>query len=86
VGSAAPGPWPHAARDCRAGRVVFPQTMPDDCRVRLSGRAVGTAGQVPTAERHDHLPGTQGSFTAMALQDDARPLEVCEGVCNGLTA
>ena len=80
----AAGPWPHAARDCRAGRVVYPQTRPDDCRVPLSGRAVGTAGQVPKAERHDHLPGTTGSFNVMALQDDAGLLGVCDDVCDAL--
>jgi hypothetical protein len=58
--------------------------MPDDCLVHLYGRAVGTAGQVPTAERHDHLPGTKGSCNATALQDDAGPLWVCEGVFDAL--
>jgi hypothetical protein len=29
VGYAAPGTWPHAARDWRGGRVVFPHTTPD---------------------------------------------------------
>jgi hypothetical protein len=58
--------------------------MPDDCLVKLYGRAVGTAGQVPTAERHDHLPGTKGSCSATALQDDAGPLWGCEGGCDAL--
>jgi hypothetical protein len=63
---------------------VFPHTMPDDCLVHLYGRAVGTAGEIPKAERHDHLPGTQGSFNATALQDDARLLGVGEGVGDAL--
>ena len=29
VGYAAPGTWPHPARDWRGGRVVFPHTTPD---------------------------------------------------------
>src|SRR5712691_8541805 len=41
VGYAAPGTWPHAARDWRGGRVVFPHTTPDGCLVNLYGRAVG---------------------------------------------
>ena len=56
VGYAAPGTWPHAARDWRGGRVVFPHTMPDGRLVNLYGRAVGTAEEVPKAKRHD-LPG-----------------------------
>ena len=60
VGSAAPGTWPHAARDWRGGRVVFPHTTPEGCLVNLYGRAVGTAEQVPKAKRHDHLPGAKG--------------------------
>ena len=60
VGYAAPGTWPHAARDWRGGRVVFPHTTPEGCLVNLYGRAVGTAEQVPKAKRHDHLPGAQG--------------------------
>jgi hypothetical protein len=47
VGYAAPGTWPHAARDWRGGRVVFPHTTPDGCLVNLHGRAVGTAEQIP---------------------------------------
>ena len=47
VGYAAPGTWPHAARDWRGGRVVFPHTTPDGHLVNLYGRAVGTAAQVP---------------------------------------
>ncbi len=50
VGSAAPGTWPHAARDWRGGRVVFPHTTPDGGVVNLYGRAVGTAAQVPKAK------------------------------------
>ena len=42
VGYAAPGTWPHAARDWRGGRVVFPHTTPDGRLVNLYGRAVGT--------------------------------------------
>src|SRR6266849_9166876 len=60
VGYAAPGSWPHAARDWRNGRVVFPHTMPEGRLVNLYGRAVGTAEQVPKAKRHDHLPGGKG--------------------------
>jgi CHC2 zinc finger len=33
LGYAAPGAWPHAARDWRGGRVVFPHTTPDGCLV-----------------------------------------------------
>src|SRR5438132_12381349 len=67
VGYAAPGTWPHAARDWRAGRVVFPHTTPDGRLVNLYGRAVGTAEQVPKAKRHDHLPGAKGYFNAAVL-------------------
>jgi DNA primase len=84
VGYAAPGTWPHAARDWRGGRVVFPHTMPDGCLVNLYGRAVGTAEQVPKATRHDHLPGAKGYFNATALQGDAAPLWVCEGAFDAL--
>ena len=84
VGYAAPGSWPHAARDWRGGRVVFPHTTPEGRLVNLYGRAVGTAEQVPKAQRHDHLPGAKGSFNATALQDDARPLWVCDGACDAL--
>ena len=59
VGYAAPGTWPHAARDWRGGRVVFPHTTPDGHLVNLYGRAVDTAEQVPKAKRHDHLPGDE---------------------------
>src|SRR5712691_9212354 len=64
VGYAVPGTWPHAARDWRGGRVVFPHTMPDGLLVNLYGRAVGTEEQVPKAKRHDHLPGAKGYFNA----------------------
>jgi DNA primase len=84
VGYAAPGTWPHAARDWRGGRVVFPHTTPDGQVVNLYGRAVGTAEQVPKAKRHDHLPGAKGYFNAAALQEDAGPLWVCEGVFDAL--
>jgi hypothetical protein len=84
VGYAAPGTWPHAARDWRGGRVVFPHTTPDGCLVNLYGRAVGTAEQVPKAKRHDHLPGEKGYFNAAALQAGAGPLWVCEGTFDAL--
>jgi hypothetical protein len=84
VGYAAPGTWPHAARDWRGGRVVFPHTTPDGCLVNLYGRAVGTAEQVPKAKRHDHLPGAKGYFNATALQGGAGPLWVCEGAFDTL--
>jgi hypothetical protein len=84
VGYAAPGCWPHAARDWRSGRVVFPHTTPDGRVVNLYGRAVGTAEQVPKAKRHDHLPGAKGYFNAMALQAGAGPLWVCEGAFDAL--
>src|SRR2546425_8963349 len=84
VGYAAPGTWPHAARDWRGGRVVFPHTTPDGVVVNLYGRAVGTAEQVPKAKRHDHLPGTKGYFNAAALHAGAGPLWVCEGAFDAL--
>ena len=84
VGSAAPGTWPHAAREWRGGRVVFPHTTPDGRLVNLYGRAVGTAEQVPKAKRHDHLPGAKGYFNATALQAGAGPLWVCEGAFDAL--
>src|SRR5262249_40087190 len=68
VGYAAPGTWPHATRDWRGGRVIFPHTTPDGRLVNLYGRAVGPAEQVPKAKRHDHLPGAKGYFNAIALQ------------------
>jgi hypothetical protein len=52
--------------------------------VNLYGRAVGTASQVPKAMRHDHLPGAKGYFNAVALQEDAGPLWVCEGAFDAL--
>ncbi len=84
VGYAAPGRWPHAARDWHGGRVVFPHTTSDGCLVNLYGRAVGTAEQVPKAKRHDHLPGAKGYFNATALQAGAGPLWVCEGAFDAL--
>jgi Toprim domain-containing protein len=84
VGYAAPGTWPHAARDWRGGRVVFPHTMPDGRLVNLYGRAVGTAEQVPKVLRHDHLPGTKGYFNAVALHTGESPLWVCEGAFDAL--
>src|SRR5262252_9508346 len=84
VGYATPGTWPHAARDWRGGRVVFPHTTPDGCLVNLYGRAVGTAEQVPKAKRHDHLPGAKGYFNAAALHAGAGPLWVCEGAFDAL--
>jgi hypothetical protein len=84
VGYAAPGTWPHAARDWRGGRMAFPHTTPDGRLVNLYGRAVGTAEQVPKAKRHDHLPGVKGYFNAPALQAGAGPLWVCEGPFDAL--
>jgi len=84
VGYAAPGRWPHAARDWRGGRVVFPHTTPDGRVVNLYGCAVGTAEQVPKAKRHDHLPGAKGYFNAAALQAGGGPLWVCEGAFDAL--
>ena len=85
VGYAAPGTWPHPARDWRGGRVVFPHTTPEGRVVNLYGRAVGPAAQVPKAKRHDHLPGEKGYFHAAALQVGTGPLWVCEGVFDALT-
>jgi hypothetical protein len=84
VGYAAPGTWPHAARDWRGGRVVFPHTTPDGRLVNLYGRAVGTDAEVPKAKRHDHLPGDKGYFNAAALQPSETPLWVCEGAFDAL--
>ncbi len=84
VGYAAPGRWPHAARDWHGGRVVFPHTTPDGRLVNLYGRAVGTGEQVPKAKRHDHLPGVKGYFNAAALQAGPGPLWVCEGAFDAL--
>jgi len=84
VGYAAPGTWPHAARDWRGGRVVFPHTTPAGRLVNLYGRAVGTAEEVPKAKRHDHLPGEKGYFNAAALLAGAGPLWVCEGAFDAL--
>src|SRR3989441_1808791 len=84
VGYAAPGTWPHRARDWHGGRVVFPHTTPDGCLVNLYGRAVGPAELVPKAKRHDHLPGEKGYFNAAALQAGTGPLWVCEGAFDAL--
>ena len=84
VGYAAPGTWPHAARDWRGGRVVFPHTTPDGHLVNLYGRAVDTGEEVPKARCHDHLPEEKGYFNAAALQAGAGPLWVCEGVFDAL--
>ncbi len=84
VGYAAPGTWPHAARDWRGGRVVVPHTTPDGRLVNLYGRAVGTAERVPKAKRHDHLPGAKDYFNAIALQASSEPLWVCEGTFDAL--
>jgi len=84
AGYAAPGTWPHPARDWRGGRVVFPHTTPDGRLVNLYGRAAGTAEQVPKAKRHDHLPGAKGYFNATVLQGDTGPLWVCEGAFDAL--
>jgi DNA primase len=83
VGYAAPGTGPHAARDWRGARVVFPHTTPDGCLVNLYGRAVGLAEQVPKAKRHAHLPGAKGYFNA-ALLAGASPLWGCEGAFDAL--
>jgi DNA primase len=85
VGYAAPGTWPHPARDWKGGRLVFPHTTPDGRLVNLYGRAVGTAAQVPKAKRHDHLPGEKGYFNADALREGAGPLFVCEGPFDALS-
>jgi hypothetical protein len=85
VGYAAPGAWPHAVRDWKGGRLVFPHTAPDGRLVNLYGRAVGTAAQVPKAKRHDHLPGDKGYFNAAALRAGAGPLFVCEGPFDALS-
>ena len=84
VGYAAPGTWPHPARDWRGGRVVFPHTTPEGGLVNLYGRAVGTAEEVPKAKRHDHLPGEKGYFNAAALQQGDGLLWVCEGAFDAL--
>jgi DNA primase len=84
VGFAAPGTWPHAARDWCGGRVVFPYITPAGRLVNLYGRAVGPEAQVPKAKRHDHLPGAKGYFNAMAPQAGTEPLWVCEGVFDAL--
>jgi len=84
VGYAAPGRWPHAARDWRGGRVVFPHTTPEGSLVNLYGRAVGTEEQVPKAKRHDHLPGAKGYFNAAALQAGAGLLWIYEGAFDAL--
>jgi hypothetical protein len=79
VGYAAPGTWPHAARDWHGGRVVVPHTAPDGRLVNLYGRAVGTDAEVPKAKRHDHLPGEKGYFNAVALQAGTGPVWIAEG-------
>ncbi len=84
VGYAAPGAWPHTAREWRGGRVVVPHTTPEGRLVNLYGRAVGTDAEVPKAKRHDHLPGEKGYFNAAALQASPAPLWVCEGACDAL--
>jgi len=84
VGYAAPGTWPHQARDWRGGRVVLPHTTPDGHVVNLYGRAVGTDAEVPKAKRHDHLPGDKGYFNAAALHAGEGPLWVCEGAFDAL--
>ena len=62
VGYAAPGTWPHPARDWRGGRVVFPHTTPDGRLVNLYGRAVGTAEQVPEGEAARSSAWREGVF------------------------
>jgi DNA primase len=85
VGYAAPGTWPHPARDWEGGRLVVPHTDPDGRLVNLYGRAVGTAAQVPKVKRHDHLPGDKGYFNARALREGTGPLFVCEGAFDALS-
>ncbi len=55
VGYAAPGTWPHPARDWRGGRVVFPHTTPDgrlvNCRVREAEHLAWAGLQHPAAAR-----------------------------------
>jgi Toprim domain len=85
VGYAAPGTWPHPARDWQGGRLVFPHTTPDGCLVNLYGRAVGAAEKVPKAQRHDHLPGDKGYFNATALREGTGLLFVCEGAFDTLS-
>jgi hypothetical protein len=84
VGYAAPGTWPHAARDWRGGRVVFPHTTPEGRVVNLYGRAVGTDAAVPKAQRHDHLPGEKGYFNAVALHAGTGPVWIAEGAFDAL--
>jgi hypothetical protein len=84
VGYAAPGTWPHAARDWHGGRVVVPHTTPDGSLVNLYGRAVGTVEEVPKAKRHDHLPGAKGYFNTPVLQAGDGPVWVCEGAFDAL--
>ena len=84
VGYAAPGQWPHAGRDWTGGRVVFPHTTPEGDLVNLYGRAVSTTTPVPTALRHDHLPGTTGYFNAQALRTGDGSLFICEGAFDAL--
>src|SRR5437773_712424 len=55
VGYAAPGTWPHAARDWRGGRVIFPHTTPDgrlvNRRVREAEHLAWAGLQHPAAAR-----------------------------------
>ncbi len=85
VGYAAPRTWPHAVRDWKGGRLVFPHTDPEGHVVNLYGRAIGTAAEVPKAKRHDHLPGDKGYFNAAALREGGGPLFVCEGAFDALS-
>ena len=84
VGYAAPRQWPHAGRDWKEGRVVFPHTDPDGHLVNLYGRAVSITTSVPKALRHDHLPGATGYFNAQALRTGDGPLFICEGAFDAL--
>ena len=70
IGYAAHGAWPHASRDWKWGRIVFPHTDSQGHVVNLYGRAVGAPEKVPKGERHDHLPGPKGIFNAKALLAD----------------
>jgi hypothetical protein len=68
VGYAAPGTWPHAARDWRGGRVIFPHTTPDGRLVNPTFRT--TALIVVNIHRENptlNTPGLPGDVLRMAL-------------------
>ncbi len=85
IGYAPLGQWPHASRDWKWGRLVFPHTNPQGQLINLYGRAVGTDDKVPSAVRHDHLPGSKGYFCAQALTSGEGPVYVCEGPFDALS-